>query len=430
MEKATNLIELMRVCNPYPLEKENFDKFHVETSEARGQNSASRLSDYFEINRSTPQKVLFMGHRGSGKTTELWQVRKYLEPTFHVISFSIRNETDIMNLKYMDLIFIIMKNLLDQVKVLNIKINESLLDNLIDYWSNEKILEKLKTEKSELSAMAEAKIGFLTQLTLGIKGILSTGRETKEIIRNHIEPILSYLIDSIQDIIGEVKSELHKQSKVPIIIIEDLDKLEIPIAEDLFLRHRNVLTALDIHMIYTFPIFLHYDPKFNEIKDSFSHYELLSMIKINLIDGTSYQKGRDILKKIVEARADINLFEPDVLDFIIDKTGGVLRNIFELIKSATLTERSKNRLASAVGIASVKEAYSNFKSDFERKLSEPYLEPLKKLYYDTNKKPLSDDVLKELLYSTAIIEYNGERWCDLHPVVKDILKERGIISAS
>jgi hypothetical protein len=427
MNKASNLVELMRVCQPYPLEGDAFDNFHVETSEARGQNSAERLSDYFEVNRNEPQKVLFMGHRGSGKTTELWQVRKQLEPTFHVISFSIREETDIMDLKYMDLIFIVMKRLFDEVKALKIKLNEAALDNLIDYWNNEKILEKTKTEKAEATTTAEAKIGFLTQLTLGVKGILSTGRETKELIRSHIEPRLSKLIDSINDLIFQVNQQLNNHNKVPIIIIEDLDKLEIPIAEDLFLNHRNVLTSLNMHMIYTFPIFLLYSNKFKEIMDSFNHHELLSMIKINLINGNTFPKGREVLEKVVEARADITLFEPGVLDFIIDKTGGVLRNILEIIRAATLTERGKNRAATSVSLDSAKDAYLNFKSDFERKLSEPHIIPLKNLALDQSKKPLSDHILMELLYSTAVIEYNGERWCDVHPTVKDILRERGII---
>lgn len=33
-----------------------------------------------------------------------------------------------------------------------------------------------------------------------------------------------------------------------------------------------------------------------------------------------------------------------------------------------------------------------------------------------------------LLLRGLIIEYNGERWCGIHPVVEDFLREKGEIS--
>ena len=33
----------------------------------------------------------------------------------------------------------------------------------------------------------------------------------------------------------------------------------------------------------------------------------------------------------------------------------------------------------------------------------------------------------QLLHSMCVIEYNGKRWCDLHPAIKDYLIEKGIL---
>ena len=41
----------------------------------------------------------------------------------------------------------------------------------------------------------------------------------------------------------------------------------------------------------------------------------------------------------------------------------------------------------------------------------------------------TDEVLSELLKTLAVIEYNGERWCGVHPVLVDFLREKGRINA-
>ena len=38
-------------------------------------------------------------------------------------------------------------------------------------------------------------------------------------------------------------------------------------------------------------------------------------------------------------------------------------------------------------------------------------------------------ILSELLKTLAVIEYNGERWCGVHPVLVDFLREKGRINA-
>lgn len=427
MERALELRDLLKVCKPFPLAHEDFDKFHVETSVARGQNSALRISDYFEANKDDPQKMLFMGHRGSGKSTELWQVRKYLEAEFQMVAFSIRDEMSVTDLNYVDLLFTILNKLFDEALKEGIEIDTSVLDNLYNYWHDEKFIEKLKIEKAAAEVSVEAKIGFLNVIRTSVKGVLSTGKETKSIVRQYMEPKLSQLIKGTNDLILIITEHFKKHGKVPILIIEDLDKLEIPVAEDLFLNHRNILAEFDIHIIYTFPIFLHYSEKFNEIKDAFNHHELLSMIKVNNKNGSKNAEGREIIKAIVERRANLALFESGVLDFIIAKSGGTLRNVFEMIQKATLISRSKNRDAQNIDMDSAKQAYNELKSDFERSISIKHIDTLVKLYKDKDKKPLTDGNLIELLYCTAVIEYNGDRWCDLHPAAVDILKDKGLI---
>lgn len=428
MRRATVLKDIPKVFRPSPLSGESFDAFHVDTSEARGDDYANKLSTFLNINIDDPQKILFMGHRGSGKSTELFKVIRNLENNFKIINFSIKKEIDATDLNYIDLVFSMLNVVFENIKADKINIPQTTLDNLISYWKSDKLIEELKVEKMTAEATLSAKISFLTAITASVKGVLSTGKESKITVRKHIEPRLSQLIKYINALLLEYKTKLKKQGKIPLIIIEDLDKLDIPIAEDLFLNHRNVLIDIDVHIIYTFPIFLHYSEKYNEIKDSFSYTELLSMIKVNDKNKVPFEPGRRLIREIIKKRAELNLFAPEALDFVIAKSGGTLRNIFEmLVKSAVKTIVIDDK-ATKISLEVVTSAYRELKSDYERCISHKHLETLIQLYKDPHKKPLADENLRELLYCMAVIEYNGERWCDLHPAVEDMLKDKGVLN--
>lgn len=432
MEKAVDLAGLIRVTDSKPLKDDDFNKFYVDTSEARGEDSAINLVKYFYANKNNPKKILFMGHGGSGKSTELERVRKKLEPDFFVTTFSVRDEIDIMDLKYTDLVFIILDKLLESLKTLKIEIDPNILDNLYNYWNDKKLIEKFRYDKMDAGVTAGAKLNFLTLMMLDVKGVLNTGKETKEIVRSHIEPKISQLMKGINDLIDIIYQRLKDQDRVPILIIEDLDKLEIPVAEDLFLNHKNILTELKLHIIYTFPIFLNYSYNFKSIRGAFNSHEFLSMIKIHNKEGGEHIKGIDKIKEIISMRADSKkLFEDKALELLIKQSGGVLRDLFEMIQGAALNSMSKD--LDKINYQSAESAYFKLRSGYERTIYRKYVETLKRIHL--SKSPLDSDLssiepdecLMELLNSLTVIEYNGERWCDLHPAVEDILKLKRII---
>ena len=74
--------------------------------------------------------------------------------------------------------------------------------------------------------------------------------------------------------------------------------------------------------------------------------------------------------------------------------------------------------------------YYDFKSRRERIIKKTHLPILIDIYKDKTKKPFGDDqdLLMQLLHSMCVIEYNGKRWCDLHPAIKDYLDEKGVLN--
>lgn len=319
-----------------------------------------------------------------------------------------------------------MHNVIETLDNERINISDDKFNKLFSYWNDEQICEVLDVSKISVESEIGMKVSFLKVVTAGIKGLFQMGSESKHIIRKKIEPNLKKLIQYTNEIIEEANEKLAEKGKKLLLIIEDLDKLDIGAAEELFINHRKAITSLQVSTIYTFPIFLFYSTQFSVIKDDFDAYVLLSMIKTKGRDGGKFEKGVEIIRQIIEKRANLNLIHSDALEFVIMKSGGALRDIFEMLENSVLEAKTQNINAQTIEKVHVEKAYNILKSSYERVISKEHLALLNEIYSDSTKKPVEDeDKLMELLKSMAVIEYNGERWCGLHPAIEDFLKEKG-----
>lgn len=101
-----------------------------------------------------------------------------------------------------------------------------------------------------------------------------------------------------------------------------------------------------------------------------------------------------------------------------------------MLENAVLEAKTQDITAQIIEMVHIKKAYNSLKSSYERVLSKGHLGLLKEIYKDPSKKPIEDEEkLMELLKSMAVIEYNGERWCGLHPAIEEFLKEKGELNA-
>lgn len=425
MQRANKIEELFSVFEPYPLsKKEEFDQFFVETYNARGTDIVKVMSYSLEYSRNPYMKILFMGHRGSGKSTELSILKKEIQNQFEVISFFIQEEVDTENMTYIDFIFAIMSRLVKYVdekrQIDKLSLDDKDIDGLYQYWYSEKIIEETKYDQAEAEAGFAAKLSFLKKIVISGGGILKTGSESKTSMRRKIEPKVGYLVELMNQIIDKVNGQL--QNKGLLFIIEDLDKISIDTAENLFIRHRKSWLSLNTRLILTFPIFMAYNSQYNMIKEEIDYFCMLSMLKVRNQDKSRNIQGMDIMKEIVYKRAEAALFEDDALEFLIQKSGGALRDLFQMIRDASFETLMAGR--DKIIIEDTETAYRKLKSEYERQIrTEKEADKLAEIY--NNPRLLTtDDTVMELLLKGLVLEYNGERWCGVHPAVEDFLIEK------
>lgn len=438
--KASKLVDVYDCFENAPIRIENIAQYYVNVDKGRGLTPLKKMGRLFERKPNGSYKFLFAGYKGCGKSTELYRLQENLQKDFSILNFSVRQELDILNINYIELFIALMKQLYEFIQEeKRIKIPQEYIDKVTN-WATSKEIEEINSRylnvKMDTGAQAKVGIPLLANFFAKFTASAKASSSLKETLKKNLEPKLSELILNCNLLLTEIKGQLHKINKKGlIIIIEDMDKIDLARGEDIFYIHSAQLTQLNCHIIYTFPIALKYYIRFTSIKNNYNETFDLPMIKVKNIDGTVFEEGYELMREIIRHRMDIELFERmDIVDAIIGYSGGCLFDMFRMIKDAADNALDFDR--DKIAVEDFKAAYLLLKSDYESTIAENkdenipverYYEVLVQCVKDKKKKPNETKELLDLRNNMTILGYNGENWSDVHPVVIDILKERGKI---
>jgi hypothetical protein len=245
------------------------------------------------------------------------------------------------------------------------------------------------------------------------------------------------LVELCNLLINTIRLNLAKIGKADIvIIIEDLDKIRLSVARELFYDHAMQISGLKTNVIYTYPNALHSSLNSNEIRNNFSIIYELPMIKVAEKNGDKVQEGYDTMIAVVAARMDLGLFENDTfIDNMIKFSGGSLRDLFNMVVDAA--ENALDDEREKINESDWKRAFNRLRNEYRSTIADEIgpdnkvIRPAK-AFYDTLIK-LNESVSKTLdntqeemilRQNSCILTYNGEKWYDVHPIVKEILKDR------
>ncbi len=444
IQKAHKVEDIYNAVLDEALTIDEIANFYRETDAARGDGSARfNLKRLIKQNSKSKRDahILFVGYRGCGKSTELNHLQRDLEDDYAILNYSVMKELDPQSMNYIELFIVTMERLIDYVSEKELIIDPAFLER-IKKWTQTKEIEEIKEKhfSAEVNAGINAKFGipYLKEFFLSLKGSAKASKSFKETLKQTLEPRLADLVQHCNDLISEVSVKLSAQGvKDLVIFIEDVDKIPLERAKDVFYNYANQLTSLRATVIYTFPISLYYNSAFGLIKSYFESVEL-PMVKIANKDGSDYSEGINVLKEIVYARVDKQLFVTEnILLQMIKKTGGVIRDLFAIINDAS-------QMAEYQGKAAIDEvcfttAYNTLKKEYDITIADhsengtlkftakQQYEAMAAVVKDEKKKPENSDIMMLLRQNLCVLSYNGEGWCDIHPAVKDILINRGYL---
>lgn len=403
------------------------DPRFVDTREARGsQKTLNRLARKFGLDLNdgrfvpaTQRHVLFFGHTGSGKTTELRHYAKDLAGPgkYLVVEVDIATDLDLHNLQYADTLMALARSLLTELDSKLIPLGTDALKALED-WFCERVLneETGKEFAAEMKSGAEIKGGipYLVKLFSQFTVAFKTNATYKDSMRRVIRNNFSEFAVAFNTLLRKAETALHAAGKAKrvLFVIDGTDKLRGEDRSAFFVQDAEQLLAIEAHVIYAAPLSLKYE---GNLAGKLDADLVLPMIKLYERDDSRCQAGWTALQNMLLLRADRSLFARDTeIDRLIEHSGGHPREMLRLLKLCCEFAEGKQIDATTVELA-IKQLASEY-----RRFLEPEDYSLLVKIDTAAVHGGNDGRTRKLLYNLALLEYNDGSWRRSHPVVRTL----------
>ena len=414
MSKASDLRGAYNNFVGEPLKtEEEFRDFYVQRPES-SPSPVEELRDQIEISDSK-EKYIFLGFRGSGKSTELNKLMSSLDKErFLVISYSIRDVLEVSDFDFRDFFISMALKIYETAENESVELNADIKE---DFDQFVKGITKVSEEEITRSRDMGLSLSKILMLKLGREA------KTRELVRKELETRISDLIQRLNWLIRDVEDNTEKRI---VIIVDDLDKLTRGTqAEGFFYKNYALLLQPDCFVIYTFPIPLAFNPYYENVRHAFGGEVILPQFPVKGITGEIKRENLDFYRSIVDKRMDMDLIDGDALNKLILSTGKISEFVLLMKDSTIKAYRKKNN---KITMEDVEDSLEKLRRTYDRTLTEAHKIKLLEIYNSKEARDvdMSDSIGRELLFSLTAVEYvdeNGERWCDVDPLLLPLVEK-------
>lgn len=426
LEAAPKTPLAVNAANDYKEALSVDDPRYVETTKARADKFVKHFYSTFGYDAGTGEfspprsgkHVLFFGHVGCGKSTELNHLcQKLHDPErYWVVKVDLLTLLDPHNVSYSDVWLAVAQQLLAQLEKESITVPQVVLSRL-ENWFKERVLtdEQIKDFSAEIKTEAEAGVGvpFLARLLARFTTAIKIGSTHREQIRTVVRNTFSEFIDSLNLLFAAVDVGVTQAQKGKrlLLMIDGPDRFRGDDWRKFFIDEGNQLTQAACIAVYTAPIALKANGRVHASFDSV----ILPMIKLHEFDenGQGRPDAYMAMRQVLLKRCHYSLFDGQgSLDALIDYSGGHLRDALRLL-SYVCADADEMPFTHAVIDAAAK----RLAGDFRDWLSKEHY----KVLVEAARTPRNDgvsDAINKLVEEGALLEYNSGSWRQPHPVLR------------
>jgi hypothetical protein len=451
MKTMTDLRKkLFNACDPLaPATPE----YYVDCSQVRGCNAFSRqVQNELEL-ATSPLRFLFSGHIGSGKSSELQDLRHSLEQSttdgkryFPILldAGEYLNDYDVTPSDiFLSIVVEVAATLKEKVEV---ELKDSYFENRInEFWKF--LTREVDVEEVEVPLWeAKTKVKLLRQAP-----------SAREEVRKKLVPQMPTILTEINTLFDEARLKLRKlklqAGSSPfsdiVLILDNLEKIERignrkegeESQRHLFIECAPQLTGLNAHVIYTVPLRLvrSHGPELKEVYgvDPF----VLPMIKVEE-RGTHkpHHQGRACLKQILQKRAGAtsldDVFTHAALDWLLTYCGGHVRDLMHFVRQACTEVKGL-----PIDIKAAHRSLRGTIAVYSTAIPAAHWPKLARLERSTDQKLDNNDPdCRKMLEMVSVMEYiNGgvesdpfnpaEPWYAVNPIVRQLGKFKATVEA-
>jgi len=418
---AQTLPDAIRVFDPrHPLEGETLRAFYTE----RGSDARKKMRIHIEVANGEPSSILFTGHSGCGKSTELNKLIEELDKEYLAVKVRTGDIVASTDLTYVDVVLIMAMALFRAASDERL-IQRAPAQIAEEVWRQirqviEHVIFGHQPAHAPIGSESSVNLNIpktVFGLTLEFEARFKNEKETRDKIRERLRDNLSEVISKANRLIEEIQ----RRHRLPVLlIVEDTDKPDPARAREIFFDHPQSLTAFKALTIYTFPVALRYNAQFVELDRYFKSFRMPNLALVHK-DGKINRQSWSVLSEVIYRRLGAALIVPKARQTIIRASGGIMRLLIGLVQSAAVNAQARNgqRIENSDAMAAI----ADLRKDFIAALKSEDYPILAARYRD--KQLSNDDALQPLLQMRALLEYeNDDTWCDVHPAVLPLLEER------
>lgn len=412
------------------------DERYVQLDAVRGKRNmarllANRLSDYERaVQAGAPRaytRSLVTGHRGCGKTTELYRLKDLLiAENFAVVYFDASREFDLQKqiVSWWNILLEMVLQIDDQLSQspYNVKVPDKLREDAVE-WLARVITKKAARSEVANSLAADFSIGgalpFFAKAKMAIRSLLQDSSSLVKEVELEAERRPTVLRKAVESIVTYVNKELiAKGHQGLVIIVDGLEKIPLRSLADgltthdaLFIHNGNYLQLPPCHLVYTLPLALLTKEKIGEVFPE--RPNVMPMIHVRHADGTEDGQALLAMAEIVKQRILPELFDAEVVKSLALASGGHMRDFLSLVREAAGEASGSARITQA----HAKSAIAGLTDLYNRTIRQEFIEPLD--YVSQHGELLGGKYDGDLVNLLLVLEYlNDQSWSALHPCTK------------
>lgn len=419
-----------------PVPQDDPDGWYQDLSEVRAVGDFGRqIARRIERQADRPQRLLVLGHRGCGKSTELGRLCQRLEQSgFRCAVVRTDEHLDVNDLDLIEIQVLLVEQLGRLLGDLKLELPEALLTRLRAWFTEEEVTREVKRSASaDLGAGAGGEAPSLMGLVFSklipqFKANLRLSAEHRATFREKVRKQLRDFVGVVSDVVREAKGRLQVADFKGLVLIVDGVEKAAQSADGrqrvsrILLEQAEQWNQLDAPLVLTGPLDL-----FTEnirLQNLYDAFFLMPAVPVaprpgHEADTAAYANaGRGLLRALIDRRTPAaDIFEDEAsIEVLIQASGGSIRDLFRLLRNAI--DSAEDRL---IGAKDVQHALKLQRLSFEPAVLLSDREPLQRLAAD----PVAFDHSKvgvSLLQRELVIPYsNGGTWFALHPAVRRLV---------
>jgi nucleoside-triphosphatase THEP1 len=385
-----------------------------------------RLINAIARGRGQAVTHLFTGHRGVGKTTELYRVKHRLEKgvegkRFFVSMLLAEEWLDLADMQPEDLIFQVVRQLVTDLEKAGFSVGAKKFGEFF---------RRLRDDFNTIVGLEAIEVGTNPlKFKFKLQDLSTERRQFRRLLQGQLPKVYD-LVN--REILDGAREWLVKNGHADdiLIIVDEIDRIPLNLINDMGTNHENLfignsgkLRALDCGVLYTVPIELAYSRRQVSLWDIYGA-EIRTLPVMPVLDRSGrVHDGHRVMRQIAERRvlaAGVDLGElfdpPELLNEVLSASGGHVRTLLVLLRS--MLDRVE-RLP--IRQLEVERGLRGVATDLARSLSGQDWELLDQVHRD---KPRMNDNNNEdwnrLLRDSYVLAYYEEGtgfWYDRNPLL-------------